>query len=77
MNFPKKENFEEKWKEICNKLKEDTQVKFNEIILKIEEITNALNDFKNSYENIFKQDLITSSAESNLFCCIKALMYNI
>ena len=60
MNSPKKENFEEKWKEICNKLKEDTQVKYNEIILKIEEITNALNDFRNSYENIFKQDLIKS-----------------
>jgi len=30
------------------------------MVLKIEEITNALINFKNLYENIFKQELINS-----------------
>ena len=60
MNYPNKETFEEKWKELCNKLKENTQVKYNEMILKIEEVTQALINFKNLYENIFKQELIKS-----------------
>ena len=60
MNFPNRESFDEKWNEICSKLKENTQMKFNEMILKIEEVTNALINFKNLYENIFKQELIKS-----------------
>ena len=58
MNYPNKENFNEKWNELCIKLKENTQIKFNEMILKIEEVNKALNDFKNLYENIFKQEII-------------------
>ena len=58
MNYQNKENFDEKWKEICKKLKDEAQNKFNELLIKIEEITKALINFKNSYENIFKQDLI-------------------
>ena len=58
MNYPNKESFNEKWNELCIKLKENTQIKFNEMILKIEEVNKALNDFKNLYENIFKQEII-------------------
>ena len=60
MNYPNKESFELKWKELCNKLKENTQIKFNEMILKIEEVTNALINFKNLYEDVFKQELVKS-----------------
>jgi WD40 repeat protein len=60
MKFPNKESFEEKYKEICTKLKDDTQLKYKEMILKIEEIINALINFKNLYENNFKQELIKS-----------------
>ena len=60
MNYQNKENFDEKWKEICKKLKDEAQNKFNELLIKIEEITKALINFKNLYENIFKQDLIKS-----------------
>ena len=60
MNYPNKEKFNEKWNEICIKLKEDAQNKYNEMISKIEEVTNALIGFKNLYENIFKQELIKS-----------------
>jgi hypothetical protein len=37
MNYPNRESFDEKWNEICSILKENMQIKFNEIILKIEE----------------------------------------
>ena len=60
MTYPNKESFEEKWNELCLKLKENIQIKFNEMILKIEEVNKALNDFKNLYENIFKQEIIKS-----------------
>ena len=60
MNYQNRESFDEKWNEICSILKENMQIKFNEIILKIEEVTNALINFKNLYENFFKQELIKS-----------------
>ena len=67
MNYQNKENFEEKWKEICKKLKEEAQIKFNELLIKIEDITKALINFKNLYENMFKQDLIKSAKILKLY----------
>ena len=60
MNNTTKEKFEEKYREICNKLKEDTQIKLNEIIIKIEETAKVLLGFKKKYEEIFKKELINS-----------------
>ena len=37
MNYQNRESFDEKWNEIFSILKENMQIKFNEIILKIEE----------------------------------------
>ena len=67
MNYQNKENFEEKWKEICKKLKEEAQIKFNELLIKIEDITKSLINFKNLYENMFKQDLIKSAKILKLY----------
>jgi fructose-bisphosphate aldolase class 1 len=55
MKFQNKESFEKKYKKICTKHKDDTQLKYKEMILKIEEIINALINCKNLYENNFKQ----------------------
>ena len=71
MNYPNKESFNEKWNELCIKLKENTQIKFNEMILKIEEVNKALNDFKNLYENIFKQEIIKAVKILKLYIHIK------
>ena len=73
MNFQNKESFEEKWKDICKKLKEEAKFKFNELIIKIEEITKALINFKNLYENMFKQELIKSVKILKLY---KLLYFN-
>ena len=67
MNYQNKENFEEKWKELCKKLKEEAQIKFNELLIKIEDITKSLINFKNLYENMFKQDLIKSAKILKLY----------
>ena len=60
MNYTSKEKFEEKYKEICDKLKEGTQLKLNELLIKIEETAKALLDFKKKYEEIFKNELINA-----------------
>ena len=52
-----KEDFEQKWNEICSKIKEETQNNFDETMVKIEEVAQAIIDFRKDYEEKYKKEL--------------------
>ena len=57
LNFPTKEEFEQKWNEICSKVKEQSQNNFDEALMKIEEVVQAIIDFRINYEEKYKNEL--------------------
>ena len=52
-----KDDFENKWNEICNKIKEESQNNFEEAMLKIEEVAKAIIDFRKDYEEKYQKEL--------------------
>ena len=57
LNFMTKDDFEKKWNEICNKIKEQTQNNFDETMVKIEEVAQSIIDFRKDYEEKYKNEL--------------------
>ena len=57
LNLSTKDDFEHKWNEICNKVKEETQNNFDETMVKIEEVAQAIIEFKKDYEEKYKTEL--------------------
>ena len=57
MSLITKDDFEKKWNEICSKIKEETQNNFDETMVKIEEVAQAIIDFKKDYEDKYKNEL--------------------
>ena len=52
-----KDDFENKWNGICNKIKEESQKNFDEAMIKIEEVAKAIIDFRKSYEEKYQIEL--------------------
>jgi len=52
-----KDDFENKWNEICKKLKEESQNNFDEAMIKIEEVAKAIIDFRKEYEEKYQIEL--------------------
>ena len=52
-----KDDFENKWNEICNKIKEESQNNFEEDMHKIEEVAKAIIDFRKDYEEKYQKEL--------------------
>ena len=52
-----KDDFENKWNEICNKIKEESQNNFEEAMHKIEEVAKAIIDFRKDYEEKYQKEL--------------------
>ena len=57
LKFISKDKFEEKWNEICVKIKDESQNNFDEAMLKIEEVAQSIIDFKKDYEEKYKNEL--------------------
>ena len=57
LNLSTKDDFEKKWNEICSKIKEETQKNFDETMVKIEEVAQAIIDFRKDYEEKYKKEL--------------------
>ena len=57
LNLITKDDFEQKWNEICNKIKEETQNNFDETMVKIEEVAQAIIEFRKDYEEKYKNEL--------------------
>ena len=57
LNLSTKEEFEQKWNQICGKIKEQTQNNFDEALLKIEDVAQSIMDFRKNYEEKYKNEL--------------------
>ena len=58
---------EKKWNDICNKVKAETQKNFDEIMLTIEEVAQAIIDLKNNYEEYYKNELTKIAKKLKLY----------
>ena len=57
LNLITKEAFEQKWNDICKKIKEETQNNFDETMVKIEEVAQTIIEFRKDYEEKYKNEL--------------------
>ena len=57
INLLTKDDFEKRWNEICNKIKEKAQINFDETMDEIEELAEAIIDFRKNYEEKYKIEL--------------------
>ena len=67
LNLITKDDFEKKWNDICNKVKAETQKNFDEIMLTIEEVAQAIIDLKNNYEEYYKNELTKIAKKLKLY----------
>ena len=67
LNLITKDDFEQKWNNICNKIKEETKNNFDETMIKIEEVAQAIIEFKKDYEEKYKKELTTIVKKLKLY----------
>ena len=57
LNLITKEAFEQKWNDICKKIKDETQNNFDETMVKIQEVAQTIIELRKDYEEKYKNEL--------------------